>query len=168
VSICLPTLLSARPAVELLDELVSSEVADAHPGFDGGDAAADQHVRLAGAGRADQAGVAGRADPFEAGEVVEARPWDRGDGELEVLEPFRLRKAGLAHPVAQVGLVTGGDLRLDQGAQQLFGQPALRLGGDEQLGGELAHLRELEPLQPLLEIRGEHNRGAAHWTASSA
>ena len=43
--------------VEGLDEFGSGEVPDAVAGFDGGDAERDQDVRLAGAGRADQAGV---------------------------------------------------------------------------------------------------------------
>ena len=60
--------------------------------------------------------------------------------------------------VAGVGGVAGGDLGVDQGAQQFLGCPPLGLGGDQQLGGELAHGGELEPAQPGGEVGCQRRR----------
>jgi site-specific DNA recombinase len=54
-----------QPLVEGLDQLGGGEVAHSVPGGDGGVAERDQQVGLAGAGRADQTEVLGRADPLE-------------------------------------------------------------------------------------------------------
>ena len=65
-------------------------------------------------------------------------------------------------PGAGVGLVAGGDLGLDQGAQELLGVPPLGLGGDQQLGGEAAHRGHLQPFQPVVEVGRQRRRCGAH------
>ena len=156
-----PTVLSASAAVEGLDELGGGEVADPVPGLDGGVAEGDEEVALAGAGGADQADVLRGADPFEDGEVVERRWRDRGRGDVELVEGLGDRERGVPQPGAGVGLVAGGDLGLDQGAQELLGGPPLGLGGDQQLGGEAAHRGQLQPLQPAFEVGGQRRRCGA-------
>ena len=64
-------------AVERLDQLVGSEVADAQAGADGGVAKADQEVAFPGVGRTDQHRAGSGRDPLEAGEVVEGGLRDR-------------------------------------------------------------------------------------------
>jgi hypothetical protein len=54
-SITRPTEFVGEGPVERFDELGGGEVPDSVPGFDGGDAECYEHVRLAGAGRADEA-----------------------------------------------------------------------------------------------------------------
>jgi hypothetical protein len=121
-----------------------------------------QDVALAGPGRADEADVVRGGDPFQAGEVVQCRGRDAGGGPVELVEGFGHRERGGLEPGAGVGGVPGADLGLDQGAQQLFGRPALGLGGDQQLGRELAHRGELEPAQPVDQVRREYRRLRAH------
>ena len=92
-------------------------------------------------------------DPLEGGEVVEGRLRDRGHGEVELVEGLGDRERRGLEPGAGVGGVAGGDLGLDEGAQQLFGRPALGLRGAQHLGGESAHRGELEPAQPVDQVR---------------
>ena len=72
-------------------------------------------------------------------------------------------KHGLAAAGAGVGLVAGGDLGLDQGAEELLGVPPLGLGGDQQFGGEPAHGGHLQPFQPGGEVGGQGRRSWRHW-----
>jgi hypothetical protein len=78
-----------QAAVEVVDQVGGGEVADPEPGGDGGVAEGDEDVRLAGAGRPDEAEVLGGADPLERGEVVERGVRDRrqADVELAVVAP---------------------------------------------------------------------------------
>ena len=46
-------------------------------------------------------------------------------------------------------------LGFDQGAQELLGLPALRLGQDQQLGAQMSHGPEPQPAQPRFDVRGE-------------
>ena len=92
------------------------------------------------------------------GEVVEGRRRDRGGGEVELVEGLDDRERGRPHPGAGVGLVAGGDLGLDQGAEELLGVPPLGLRGDQQLGGEAAHRGHLQPLQPVVQVGGQRRR----------
>ena len=120
----LPTELSAR-------QVGGGEVADLVPGLDGGDAECDEQVGLAGAGRPDQGEVLAGADPLQAGEVVQGGFRDRGHALVELFEGLGHRERRGLQAGAGVGGVTGGDLGLDQGAQQL--------------GCQLAHRGQLEP-----------------------
>ena len=148
-----------QAAVEGLGQVGGGEVADLVPGLDGGDAEGDQDVALAGAGRADQAQVLGGGDPFQRGEVVQGgrRGWRRRSGPARrgSWSPGTRR---FFMPGPGVGGVAGGDLGLDQGAQQLLGCPPLGLRGDQQLGGELPHRGELQPAQPGGEVGGQRRR----------
>jgi hypothetical protein len=101
-------------------------------------------VALAGAGGSHEARVLLGLDPLERGEVVKARPRDRGDGDVEVLERLRDGKAGLLEARQCIGGVPAGDLGLDEGPQQLLRCPALGPGDDEELGGDAAHGGELQ------------------------
>ena len=85
-------------------------------------------------GRADQACVLGCADPFQRGQVAEGGRRDGGGGEIEVAEGLGDREGCLPHPVPGVGLVPGGDLGFDEGAQELLGVPPLGAGGDQESG----------------------------------
>jgi len=60
------------------------------------------------------------ADPFQAGQVAERRGRDRGRGQIELGEGLGDREGGLVHAGAGVGLVAGGDLGVDERAQELF------------------------------------------------
>src|SRR5687767_2055788 len=119
---------------ELFDQLDGGEVAHPIPGFDGGAAEGDEVVALAGAGRPDEAQVVGAADPVERDQVVMAGLADGGLGEVELVEGLVDGKASSGEPVPGVRLVTGGDLQLNEDPQRLFGRPALRLRGEQQLG----------------------------------
>ena len=79
---------------------------------------------------------------------------------VELVEGLDDRERRGLEPGAGVGGVAGGDLGLDQGAQQLLGCPPLGLGGEHQLRGELAHRGQLEPAQPGGEM-GANAGGAA-------
>src|SRR5919106_1651784 len=142
-----------QAAVERLDELGGGEVADPEAGVDRGVAESYEDVALASAGRADQADVLGGAEPLQGCQVVERRAWDRRRGDVEGLEGLGDREGGGLEPGAGVGRVAGRDLGVDERAEQLLRRPPLRLGGDEQFGGELAHGRELEPPQPRGQVR---------------
>lgn len=50
---------------------------------------------------------------------------------------------------------------------QLFRCPALGFRGNEQFGCKLAHRRQLEPTQPLDEVRREDRRSGAHRSPSA-
>jgi DNA invertase Pin-like site-specific DNA recombinase len=114
------------------------------------------------AGRADQAQVLGGGDPLQRGQVGEGRFRDCGDGQVELLQGLGHRERGVAQPGAGVGGVAGADLGFDQGAQQLFGAPALGLRGDQELGGEPAHGSQFQPAQPFGEVRRQRRRGRGH------
>ena len=88
--------------------------------------------------------------------------WDGGGGDVELVEGLGDRERGLPHPGADVGGVAGGDLGLDQGAQELLGGPALGLGGDQQLGGELAHRGQFQPPQPGGQVGGQRRCRRGH------
>ena len=147
-----------QAAVEGLGQVGGGEVADLVPGLDGGDAEGDQDVALAGAGRPDQAQVLRGGDPFQRGEVVQGGAGDGAGGPVELVEGLGDRERGGLHPGPGVGGVAGGDLGLDQGAQQFLRCPPLGLRGDQQLGGELAHRGELEPAQPGGQVGGQRRR----------
>jgi cytochrome P450 len=148
--------------VEGLDQISGGEVADPIARLNGRDPEGDQDVGLPGAGRPDQAGVLGCPDPLERGQVVERRLRDRGGCDVELGQRLGHRERGRAHPVAGVGGVPGGDLGLDEGAQELLRGPALGLRGDQQLRGELAHRGELEPAQPVDQVGGQRGWGRGH------
>lgn len=101
---------------------------------------------------ADQAKVLLSCDPFERSDVVEGRLRHRRLRDLEVIEALGDRKSGRLEAVAEVGLVARRDLSLDEGTQDLLGRPALRLGGVQNLGRELAERPQLEALECLREI----------------
>ena len=107
-------------------------------------------------------------DPFQRGQVVERGRRDRGrrrrSNSSRVLSDRERR--GL-EPGAGVGGVAGGDLGLDQGAQQLLGCPPLGLRGEQQLGGELAHRGQLEPAQPARPGPARQRRACGHDASSS-
>jgi hypothetical protein len=63
-----------------------------------------------------------------------------------------------ATPGTGVGLIPGADLRLDQGVQNSWGLHRCALAGDDQLGGEAPHRRELEPPEPGVEVGGQRRR----------
>jgi hypothetical protein len=69
----LPTVLSAEPGEEPLDEFSCGEVADTTAGVDRGVAERDEQVGLAGAGWTDEHDVLGGVDPLERREVVIGR-----------------------------------------------------------------------------------------------
>ena len=87
---------------------------------------------------------------------------DRGGGEVELVEGLGDRERGGLEPGAGVGGVAGGDLGLDQGAQELLGGPALGLGGEQQLGGEAAHRGQLQPAQPVVQVGRQRRWGRGH------
>ena len=87
---------------------------------------------------------------------------DRGHGAVELVEGLDDRERRGLEPGAGVGGVPGGDLGLDQGAQQLLGCPPLGLRGAQQFRGEVTHRGQLEPAQPVGEIGRQRRRGRAH------
>ena len=153
-----------QAAVEGVDELGGGEVADPMSGVDRGVAERHEHVALAGAGGPDEDRVLRGADPLQRGQVVEG---GRGIDEAATSNSSRRLATGklAADPGSGVGRVAAGDLRFDEGAQELLRRPALRLGGDQQLGGDAAHRGELQPAQTGVEIGGERRRRARSWPA---
>ena len=105
---------------ELVDQRGGGDVADLEPGLGGGGAQPDQQVALAGAGVADQADRLPGADPGALGQGVDQCGRDvRVRGEVEVLDAFRAREAGL---LDQSGLAADlAVLALDE--QQLRQEP---------------------------------------------
>jgi hypothetical protein len=103
---------------------------------------------LTGPGRADQAGVLRSLAPFQRGEVVERRGWDRGGTDLELVEGRDHRERRDPHAGVGVGLVAGGDLDLDEGAQELLGFQRWVLAVSNRSKGEAAHRGHLQPLEP--------------------
>jgi hypothetical protein len=95
------------------------------------------------------------ANPFQAGQVVKCGLGDRRGGHVEALESLEDGERGGFEAVGGVGGIAGGDLGLDQGAQHLFGGPALGLGHLQYLGCGAAHRSEFEPAQPGIQIRGQ-------------
>ena len=146
-----------QAAVEGLDEVGGGEVADPVAGVDGGDPECDEHVGLAGARRA-RSGTRSRRHGSIPG-WRGSRTWPAGIEEaahVELVEGLGHREPGRPASGAGVGGVAGGDLGLDQGAQQLLGGPALGLGGDQQLGGELGASRPASAgVSPVVEVRGQ-------------
>src|SRR3990172_4687790 len=123
----LPHRVVGQAAIERLDEGHRGEVADAQPRVDGRLAEGDQGVALAGPGRAHEDDVLAGPDPLEPGEVAERRLPDRALGDLELVERLGDREPGRPTPGGLVGGIAGGDLRLDERAQELLGRPALAL-----------------------------------------
>ena len=96
------------------------------------------------------------------GEVVEGGRVDRGHGAVELVEGLDHGERRSLEPGAGVGGVPGGDLGLHQGAQQLLGCPPLGLRGAQQLRRQLTHGGQLEPAQPVGEVRRQRWRSGAH------
>jgi hypothetical protein len=72
-------------------------------------------------------------------------------------------ECGGFEPGGGVGCVAGGDLGVDQGAEQFLGCPPLGLRGEQELGGQVAHRGELEPPQPGFQVRCQRGwRGGGH------
>jgi hypothetical protein len=127
----------------------------------------EEEVALAGAGGADEAEVLRGPDPFERREVVEGRLGDRGETEVELLEGLGDRETRGAQAHACVGVVSGGDLGVDEDPEDLFGLPTLRACGLQDLGGDRSDLGQLETLEPGDQISVECRRGGGHPRASS-
>ncbi len=155
-----------QAAVEGLGQVGGGEVADLVPGVDGGDAEGDQDMALARAGRPDQAQILPGGDPFQRGEVVQGRAGDRARCAVQLVEGLDHGERRCFHPGPGVGGVAGGDLGVDQGAQQFLGCPPLGLRGDQQLGGELPDSGQLEPAQPGGDVGGQRRRGGGHDSAA--
>jgi hypothetical protein len=136
------------------------------PGVDGGVAEGEQQVRLAGSRGPDKAEIFGGADPLQGPEVVEGGSGHRGDCEVVLGEGLGDGESGLAASGACVGGVPGGDLGLDQGAEELLGVPPLRLGGDQQFGCEPAHGGHLQPFQAVVEVGGQRRWCRRHRLSS--
>ena len=148
-------------AVEVLDELDGGEVADLVAGFDGGAAERDEVVGLAGAGGSDEAQVVGSADPVEGDQVVVAGRRDRGLGEVELVEGLDDGEPGGGHPVAacstrRVTAISS----VDEDAQGLFGCPALRLGGEQDVGAWRRIVDSFNRFSPASRSAGSAGGGA--------
>jgi hypothetical protein len=104
------------------------------------------------------------------GEVGPGRGGDRGCGQVELVGCLDDGEGRGLEAGSGVGVVAGGDFGLDQGAEHLFGCPALGLGRDEQLGRELTHRGELEAAQARgqVGVQGRDGRGAHEDTAVGA
>ena len=88
---------------------------------------------------------------------------------IELLERLAHREPGRPQPCPGVRGIAGAELRLEQGAQQLVGCPALDLGGDEDLGRQPPDRGQLQPAQGGLEVGGEGGgRRRRHATGSRA
>ncbi len=153
-------------AVEGFDELGGGQIADPMAGFDRGVAGGDEQMGLACAGGADQTQVLGCADPLESGEVVDGRLGHRGRGDVEAVEGLDHGEAGLAVAAPPVALVAGGDLRFDEGAQDLVWLPPLGLGGLQDLRCDPANGRQLQPLQTRLQVGGQRGGCGGHRATS--
>ena len=68
----------------------------------------------------------------------------------------------MGEPGPGVRRVPGGDLGLDEGAEELLGRPPLGFGGEEQLGGEAAHGSQPEPPETGLEVTGKWGGRGGH------
>jgi len=114
--------------VEGFEQPRRDEVSDPKAGGHGGMPHAQEEVALASARRADQAEVLGGPNPLQACQVVEGGLRDGGEGQVELLQGFLDGEARDLQSRAPVGVLSGGDLGLDQGPKQLLGSPPLGLG----------------------------------------
>src|SRR5947209_5212866 len=156
-----------QTAVQGLDQVSGDQVADLHAAFHGAHATAHEGVAFAGARRSDQQQILLGVYPFERGEVLKGRAWDRGLGHLERLQGLDDGEAALFESNATIGRVARGDFRLEQRTQHLLGTPALRHGRLEHLGGLLAHGRQLETTQRLDQVRRERRSGWGNHTLTA-
>ena len=112
--------------LEAVDPLLGGGERDAVAGLAGLDRQRDREVRLAGAGRAEEADVAVLGDPGELGEVQDQRAFGAGlGGEVEVLERLVGGEGGVADALARAGGVAREDLGLEQRLEELLVGPAL-------------------------------------------
>ena len=116
----------------------------------------DQGVGLAGAGGPDDRQVLLCAYPFQAGQVVEhLAAGSRRRRRRTTSRVLVTGNAGGLESVDDVGGIPGGQLGFDQGAQHLFGGPALGLGGEQHFGCGAADRGQFQPAQPGVEIGGQ-------------
>ena len=113
-----------QPAVEGLDEIGCGAVL--HPVSGGHRCVPEgyQGVRLSRAGRANDSDVGLATEPFQAREVVERGLWMDDTATSNPSMVMTTGNAALSRAAA-FGGVPGGDLGLDQGAEQLYRGPAL-------------------------------------------
>jgi len=96
-------------------------------------------VAIADAGRSGEAEVVAALQPFQGGEELKRRPRQLAGLQIEIVERLGCGESGGLQAGALVGRFARGDLFADQRGEQLVRRPALRLGGLQQLGRELAH-----------------------------
>lgn len=152
----------SQTAVEGVDQVGGAVVADSVSGVDGGRSEREKQMAFAGPGWPDEADILRCSDPFEAAEVVEGGPRDWRGGQVELVQRFADREAGLPPAGASVRLVAGRDLGLDQGPEELLRVPPLRFRRDQQFGGEAAHPGHFQPFQPGGQVRRQSRRCGAH------
>src|SRR5215210_4190020 len=108
-------------------------------------------MRLAGAGRANQAEVGRFLDPGELREVADQRAFGAGlGGEVEVLKRFRGREAGSPDALSGAGRFTCEHFGLAERLEELLVGPAL---GACAFGGRGQALEDARRLQGPEQVR---------------
>ena len=155
-----------QAAVEGVDEVGGGEVADPVAGVDRGRAEREQQVAICRCRRGRSGTRSPRPGPIPGRRGSRTSPAAPRRRSGRIVEGLGDREPGLAAAGGGVGGVPGGDLGLDQGAQELLRAPPLRLRGDQQLGCESAHRGHLQPFQPVVQVGGQRRRAGAVTTAS--
>jgi len=152
-----PTLTSVTGlGLEPIDEIDHVVEPTAGAGSDAASGNGDSKMRLAGAGPADQHGVALLCNEAAVGEVIYERLVDRRALELEVIEVFGERQLGDGELVLDRARL----LLIDLGVEQIADDP-LRLmlafdsGGHDLVEGSL-HAVELEFAHEIEELSAFH------------
>jgi hypothetical protein len=91
-------------------------------------------------------------NPFQARQVVEHFRLNRRRGYVEGLQGLGDREPSGLESVDDVGGIAGSQFGLDQGPQDFFGGPTLRLSGDQDFWRGAPDRGELEPPQTGIEI----------------
>jgi hypothetical protein len=116
----------------------------------------DGKMRLAGAGPADQHGIALLGDEATTGEIVDERPVDRRTLELEVIEILGERQLGDGELVSDGACLLLADLGVEQIADDTLGlMLAFDSGGHDLVEGRL-HAVELELTHEVEELGSFH------------
>ena len=152
-----PTLPSvAGLGLESIDEIddVIKPAAGARADAASGDG--DSKMRFAGAGSADQHGIALLCNEAAAGEIIDERLVDRGTLEVEVVDILGERKLGNGELILDRSRLLLVDLGLEQIADNALGfMLALDGGGHDLVKGSL-HAVELELAHEVEELSAFH------------
>src|SRR5690606_851989 len=124
-----------------------------------------EEVRLAGAGRPADDEVLVPVDPLQRAQRPLRGRRDRGQALVPHVESLAGREPGSLAPGPDRGRLPAGELLGEQGAHGLGRFPTLSLGGRQQVGGGVAHVRQAERAQQVDDLvdRCRAHRSPPSW-----